>query len=169
MSNFNDVNRSPRSRPEMFCSLMAVAAIVVLVHQPAAVYCADGGTYPIQQQQKQPQPQSNMFTAPSGYYISTYDNVDVGRLLRNKMFVSGFIKCFVNEGRCSPEGQQVKVYLLPEIIRTVCGKCTPRQKDMARLVLRHIYTYRRDDFEKIMQIYDTDGKKSEIIEFMNEH
>ncbi|KAL5240347.1 hypothetical protein ACI65C_007757 [Semiaphis heraclei] len=155
----------------MFCSLMTVTAVivasVVLVHQPATVYCADGGSYPLQQQ-KQPQPQSNMFTAPSGYYINTYDNLDVGRLLRNKMFVSGFIKCFVNEGRCSTEGQQVKVYLLPEIIRTVCGKCSPRQKDMARLVLRHIYTNRRDDFEKIMQIYDTDGKRSQIIEFMNQ-
>jgi len=114
MANFNYVNSCSRSRPEMFCSLMTVATIVaavVLVHQPATVFCADGGSYPLRQQkqpQPQPQPQSNMFTAPSGYYINTYDNVDVSRLLRNKMFVSGFIKCFVNEGRCSPEGQQVK-------------------------------------------------------------
>lgn len=59
-------------------------------------------------------------------------------------------------------------YLLPEIIRTVCGKCTPRQKDMARMVLKHIYTYRQADFEKIMQIYDTDGKRNEILAFMNQ-
>ncbi|KAL4112352.1 hypothetical protein QTP88_016160 [Uroleucon formosanum] len=161
---------SPRSRPEIF-SLLAVTAIAaVLVHQPATVYCAaDGGIYPSQQQQQQEQQQAMMFTAPSGYYVSTYDHLDVGRLLRNQKVVSGFVKCFVNEGPCTPDGKLVKAYLLPEIIRTVCGKCTPRQKDMARIVLRHIYTYRRADFDKIIQIYDTDNKKNEIINFMNQY
>lgn len=150
-------------------SLLAVTAIAaaVFVHQPATVYCSDGGIYPSSPQQQQQQ-QAMMFTAPSGYYVSTYDHIDVGRLLRNQKVVSGYIKCFVNEGPCTPDGKQVKAYLLPEIIRTVCGKCTPRQKDMARMVLRHIYTYRRADFDKIMQIYDTDGKKDEIIAFMNQ-
>lgn len=155
---------SPRCRPEIF-SLLAVAAIAtVLVHQPSTVHCADAGVYPPQQQQQE----ATMFTAPSGYYVSTYDHMDVGRLLRNNKVVAGFVKCFTNEGPCTPEGRLAKAYLLPEIIRTVCGKCTPRQKDMARLVIRHIYTYRRGDFDKIMQIYDTDGKKNEIIDFMNQ-
>nr|BAH71670.1 ACYPI000345 [Acyrthosiphon pisum] len=159
----NNMN-CPRSRPEIF-SLLAVTTIAaVLVHQPAKVYCADGTIYPSQQQQQQ----TMMFTAPSGYYLSTYDNLDVGHLLRNKKVVSGFVKCFVNEGPCTPGGKLVKAYLLPEIIRTVCGKCTPRQKDMSRAVLRHLYTYRRADFDKIMQIYDTDNKKNEIINFMNQ-
>ncbi|CAI6350734.1 unnamed protein product [Macrosiphum euphorbiae] len=164
----NNMN-SPRSRPEIF-SLLAVTAIVaVLVHQPATVYCADGGIYPSQQQkQQQQQQQAMMFTAPSGYYVSTYDHIDVGHLLRNQKLVPGLLKCFLNEGPCTADGKLVKAYLLPEIVRTVCGKCNPRQKDMARTVLRHIYTYRRADFDKFMQIYDTDNKKNEIILFMNQ-
>ncbi|XP_060871068.1 ejaculatory bulb-specific protein 3-like [Metopolophium dirhodum] len=169
MTNNNNIMNSPRSRPEIFSLLAVTMFAAVLVHQPATVYCADGGIYSSQQkQQQQQQQQTMMFTAPSGYYVSTYDNLDVGQLLRNQKVVSSFFKCFVNEGPCTPDGKLVKAYLLPEIIRTVCGKCTPRQKDMARQVLRYIYTHRRADFDKIMLIYDTDNKKNEIINFMNQ-
>nr|WMS58733.1 chemosensory protein gene 2 [Neotoxoptera formosana] len=165
MANNNNIIIANSPRSQMFSLLAAAAA--VLVYQPAAVYCSDGGLYPSPPHEQQQQ-QAMMFTAPSGYYVSTYDHIDVGRLLRNQKVVSGYVKCFVNEGPCTPDGRQVKAYLLPEIIRTVCGKCTPRQKDIARMVLRHIYTNRRGDFDKIMHIYDTDGKKNEIIAFMNQ-
>ncbi|XP_026810934.1 putative odorant-binding protein A10 [Rhopalosiphum maidis] len=159
----NNLN-NPRSRSGIFSLLAVAIAATVLAHQPATVRCADGEIISPQQKQLH----TMEFTAPSGYYVSTYDHIDVGRLLRNNKVVSGYVKCFVNEGPCTPDGKLAKAYLLPEIIRTVCGKCTPRQKDMARMVLRHIYTYRRADFDKIMQIYDTDGKRNEILAFMNQ-
>uniref|UniRef100_A0A2H8U1H8 Putative odorant-binding protein A10 n=1 Tax=Melanaphis sacchari TaxID=742174 RepID=A0A2H8U1H8_9HEMI len=159
----NNMN-SPRSRREIFSLLAVTIAATVLVHQPANVRCADSGIVSHQQQPHQ----ASMFTAPSGYYVSTYDHINVGQLLRNNKLVSGYVKCFVNEAPCTPDGKLVKAYLLPEIIRTVCGKCTPKQKDMARMVLRHIYTNRQADFEKIMQIYDTDGKRNDILAFMNQ-
>ncbi|XP_027840825.2 ejaculatory bulb-specific protein 3 [Aphis gossypii] len=159
----NIIMNNSRGCYEIFSLLAVTIAAIMLVHQPATVRCADGGIITPQQQQQQ----TMMFTAPTGYYVSTYDHIDVGRLLRNNKVVSGYVKCFVNEGPCTPDGKLVKAYLLPEIIRTVCGKCTPRQKDMARMVLKHIYTYRQADFEKIMQIYDTDGKRNEILAFMN--
>lgn len=58
--------------------------------------------------------------------------------------------------------------LLPELIRTVCGKCSPRQKDMVRQVLKHVYYTRNADFNRIMAIYDTEGKRDQIIAFMNQ-
>jgi len=103
-------NTMNRSRAEIF-SLLAVTAIVtvVLVHQPAAVRCANnGGIYPAQQQPQLQQRQAQTFTAPSGYYVSTYDHIDVGRLLRNDRVVAGFVKCFTNEGPCSGELRDVK-------------------------------------------------------------
>jgi len=107
---------SPRSRPEIF-SLLAVTMIAaVLVHQPATVYCADGGNNSSQQQQ-QKQQGTMMFTAPSGYYLSTYDNLDVGQLLRNPKVVSGFLRCFVNDGPCTPDGKLVKGKTTQQVVR----------------------------------------------------
>jgi len=100
----NIIMYNSRSRHEIFSLLAVTIAAIVLVHQPATVRCADGGIITPQQQQQQ----TMMFTAPTGYYVSTYDHIDVGRLLRNNKVVSGYVKCFVNEGPCTPDGKLVK-------------------------------------------------------------
>nr|ARO50012.1 chemosensory protein 8 [Daktulosphaira vitifoliae] len=108
------------------------------------------------------------FTAASGKYVSSYDHLDVGHLLKNDKLVTAYIKCFMDEGPCTKEGKQVKNTLLPDIISTVCSKCSQKQRNMARQVLTNIYQKRRSDFERIMEKYDADDKYDEIITFMNE-
>ncbi|XP_050421979.1 allergen Tha p 1-like [Adelges cooleyi] len=112
--------------------------------------------------------QKIQFTSSSGSYVSTYDHLDLTHLLKNDKLVSAYIRCFLDEGVCTSEGKQVKAVLLPEIISTVCSKCSEKQKTMARQVLNHIYVKRRPDFERIMQKYDKQGKYNEIVAFMNE-
>jgi len=105
----NNLN-NPRSRSGIFSLLAVTIAVTVLVHQPATVRCADGEIISPQQKQLH----TMEFTAPSGYYVSTYDHIDVGRLLRNNKVVSGYVKCFVNEGPCTPDGKLAKGMLKRE-------------------------------------------------------
>ncbi|VVC33982.1 ClpP/crotonase-like domain,Insect odorant-binding protein A10/Ejaculatory bulb-specific protein 3 [Cinara cedri] len=107
------------------------------------------------------------FVTDSGSYTSGYDHLDVNHLLKNDKLVTAYIDCFLNKGSCTREGRQFKANLLPEVIRTVCSNCSPRQKQMARQVLTHIYNTRRSDFERIMEIYGTEHNRQEIVDFMN--
>uniref|UniRef100_A0A2S2Q663 Putative odorant-binding protein A10 n=1 Tax=Sipha flava TaxID=143950 RepID=A0A2S2Q663_9HEMI len=145
--SFGRCNVSPV--PELLLVIVAVCVI------PAAVRCGESKT------------RSPVMTTSSGGYVTTYDHMDISRLLSNDKLVTAYIKCFLGEGPCTAECRQAKAFLLPDIINTVCARCSPRQKIMARQVMIHIYNTRRSDFDRIMQIYDTTGKYNEIIDFMN--
>lgn len=48
------------------------------------------------------------FMTPYGTYVSSYDHMDVGRLLKNDKLVTAYMRCFLNQGPCTVEGRQVK-------------------------------------------------------------
>lgn len=78
----------PRSGSVLLMLLLAIA-----VRFPADVRC-----------DRRPSP----FVTPFGTYTSNYDHMDVNQLLKNDKLVTAYIKCFLGEARCTPEGRQVK-------------------------------------------------------------
>lgn len=90
----------------MFSKTTKLNAVVVIIcgllQLPAMVLCgAYGLGGPLQ------------LTTATGY-VSTYDHMDVNRLLKNDKLVSAYVRCFLNEGPCTMEGKQVKsiIYII---------------------------------------------------------
>lgn len=80
-------------------SLIAFSCVLLMVFCGGPVRCGkhDGDD-----------PSAAVYTANSGTYVSTYDHLDVNRLLKNDKLVSAYIRCFLGEGPCTAEGKQVK-------------------------------------------------------------
>lgn len=47
-------------------------------------------------------------SASGGNYTTRYDNVDVGQILKSDRLFSNYYKCLMDEGRCTPDGQELK-------------------------------------------------------------
>lgn len=44
----------------------------------------------------------------SGGYDTKYDNIDLSELLKNDRLRKNYVKCLLNEGPCTPDGQELK-------------------------------------------------------------
>lgn len=45
---------------------------------------------------------------PDGQYTSKYDNVDLNQILSNRRLLTPYIKCMLDQGKCTPEGKELK-------------------------------------------------------------
>lgn len=41
-------------------------------------------------------------------YATKYDNVDVDEILKSDRLLNNYVKCLLDEGPCTPDGQQLK-------------------------------------------------------------
>lgn len=41
-------------------------------------------------------------------YTDKYDNVDLDEILGNKKLLEGYIKCALDQGKCTPDGKELK-------------------------------------------------------------
>lgn len=41
-------------------------------------------------------------------YTDKYDNIDVDEILENRKLLVPYIKCVLDEGRCTPDGKELK-------------------------------------------------------------
>lgn len=41
-------------------------------------------------------------------YDDRYDDINVGEILSNKRLLTSYLKCLLDKGRCTPEGQELK-------------------------------------------------------------
>nr|AOG12897.1 chemosensory protein [Eogystia hippophaecolus]QLI62036.1 chemosensory protein 5 [Streltzoviella insularis] len=90
-------------------------------------------------------------------YHSKYDNFDVDTLISNDRLLKSYINCFLDKGRCTPEGSDFKK-TLPEAVETVCGKCTEKQKVNIKKVIKAIQQRHPKQWEELVQKNDPSGK-----------
>nr|UDM59705.1 putative chemosensory protein 12 [Corcyra cephalonica] len=90
-------------------------------------------------------------------YNSKYDNFDVETLITNDRLLKAYINCFLDKGRCTPEGSDFKK-TLPEAVETVCEKCTEKQKLNIRKVIRAIQQKHPKQWEELVKKNDPSGK-----------
>lgn len=90
-------------------------------------------------------------------YNAKYDNFDVDTLISNDRLLKSYINCFLDKGRCTPEGSDFKK-TLPEAVETTCAKCTEKQKTNIRKVIKAIQQRHPKQWEELVQKNDPTGK-----------
>ncbi|KPJ09662.1 Ejaculatory bulb-specific protein 3 [Papilio machaon] len=105
--------------------------------------------------------------APADTYNSKYDNFDANQLVGNPRLLSSFGRCFLGEGPCTAEGSDFKK-TIPEALRTTCAKCTPKQRELVRVVVRGFQTKLPEIWDKLVQQQDPKGEyKDAFNRFLN--
>lgn len=41
-------------------------------------------------------------------YTSKYDNIDLDQILKNDRLLNNYVKCLLEKGKCTPDGQELK-------------------------------------------------------------
>lgn len=90
-------------------------------------------------------------------YDSKYDNVDLEEILSSKRLMDNYIKCLLDLGVCTADGNMLRDNI-PDAIETHCQKCTEKQKFGSEKVIHFIIDNRPDDWEKMEQKYDPERK-----------
>ncbi|RVE52700.1 hypothetical protein evm_002573 [Chilo suppressalis] len=87
-------------------------------------------------------------------YDEKYDKIDVDKILADEALFDGYIKCLLDKGPCDQENATDFRKLLPEVIATACGKCSPIQKESVRKTVRAITQRKPDQFKEFIAKYD---------------
>nr|XP_022911128.1 ejaculatory bulb-specific protein 3-like [Onthophagus taurus] len=90
-------------------------------------------------------------------YTTKYDNVDLKQILSNKRLLKGYVFCLLEKGPCSPDGTELK-RVLPDAIATDCAKCSDKQKNGSKTVLRHLIDNEPEYWKELEAKYDEKGQ-----------
>ncbi|KAI5643028.1 insect pheromone-binding family, a10/OS-D domain-containing protein [Phthorimaea operculella] len=89
-------------------------------------------------------------------YTTKYDGVNLEEILANERLLTGYVNCLLDQGPCTPDGNELKRNL-PDAIDNDCAKCTERQKAGADEVMGYIIDHRPNDWAKLEKKYLSDG------------
>nr|AHX37221.1 chemosensory protein 7 [Conogethes punctiferalis] len=89
-----------------------------------------------------------------------YDDFDIQPLLDNDRILTGYTKCFLDQGPCTPEAKDFKK-VIPEALESSCGKCTPKQKQLIKTVIKAMMERHPDFWTELVDKYDKDKKYRE--------
>ncbi|XP_013162614.1 PREDICTED: ejaculatory bulb-specific protein 3-like [Papilio xuthus] len=105
--------------------------------------------------------------APADTYNSQYDNFDATELVGNTRLLKSYGRCFLGQGPCTAEGSDFKK-TIPEALRTTCAKCTPKQRELVRVVVRGFQTKLPEIWEELVKQQDPKGEFKEAFDrFLN--
>lgn len=85
-----------------------------------------------------------------------YAGINIENVLGNDRLLTGYIRCLLDEGPCTRDGNNLK-QLLPDAIQTDCSKCTAAQKQNSRKVITFFRTHRPQDWKRLKSKYDPLG------------
>ncbi|CAG9563929.1 unnamed protein product [Danaus chrysippus] len=91
-----------------------------------------------------------------------YEYFDVDELVSNVRLLKAYIKCFLGEGKCTPEGSEFKKWI-PDAIQSNCGKCSDKQKHIVGRVIKAIIDNLPEEWNKLNAMHNPDGKYDEIM------
>uniref|UniRef100_A0A182P4W4 Chemosensory protein 1 n=1 Tax=Anopheles epiroticus TaxID=199890 RepID=A0A182P4W4_9DIPT len=90
-------------------------------------------------------------------YTSKYDNIDVDEILKSDRLFNNYYKCLLDEGRCTPDGNELKK-ILPDALQTDCAKCSEKQRSGAIQVIDYMIKNRKAQWDVLQKKYDPDNK-----------
>nr|XP_023021660.1 ejaculatory bulb-specific protein 3-like [Leptinotarsa decemlineata] len=96
-------------------------------------------------------------------YTTKYDNIDYEEILHSERLLKNYVNCLLDKGPCSPDGKELKG-VLNDAIKTDCAKCSDRQKEISKKIIRFLIDNHRDWWIQICDKYDPDhiiGQKYE--------
>ncbi|XP_011561893.2 allergen Tha p 1 [Plutella xylostella] len=86
-------------------------------------------------------------------YTNKYDNMDLDEVLANRRLLVSYIKCVLDQGRCTAEGKELKTHI-SDALQTGCKKCTPNQREGARRVISHMIKEEPEYWTMLVEKYD---------------
>ncbi|VVC97651.1 unnamed protein product [Leptidea sinapis] len=118
-------------------------------------------------------------------YTDKYDNVDLDEILENKRLFTPYVKCILDQGKCSPDGKELKSHIkealeqncgkctdkqktgtrphIKEALEQNCGKCTDKQKTGTRRVIGHLINNESEYWKQLKAKYDPKNQFSDEI------
>ncbi|KDR22555.1 Ejaculatory bulb-specific protein 3 [Zootermopsis nevadensis] len=90
-------------------------------------------------------------------YTTAYDNVDVDEILASDRLVINYFKCLMGNGKCSPEGAELKSHIT-DALENDCGKCSDSQRGMVEKVIRHLFNEKTELWKQLQEKYDPENK-----------
>lgn len=90
-------------------------------------------------------------------YTTKFDNIDVDEILKSDRLFHNYYKCLLDEGRCTPEGVELK-RVLPEALETSCAKCSPKQQEVSDRAIKYLSENRPEEWKALKARYDPDNK-----------
>ncbi|XP_045523691.1 allergen Tha p 1-like [Pieris brassicae] len=94
---------------------------------------------------------------PADTYNPAYDNFNAQELVDNVRLLNNYGKCFLEQGPCTPEGRDFRK-VIPEALRTNCGKCTPKQRELIRTVVHGFKTKLPEMWKEIIHKEDPNNE-----------
>ncbi|OWR49803.1 chemosensory protein 11 precursor [Danaus plexippus plexippus] len=88
------------------------------------------------------------------------ENIDLTEVVGNDKLIESYANCLINKGPCTPEMEKIKE-AIPEALETTCGKCSPKQKQLIRKVIKAIIEKQPQAWEQLVEKYDTEKKYRE--------
>ncbi|XP_055545336.1 ejaculatory bulb-specific protein 3-like [Wyeomyia smithii] len=98
-----------------------------------------------------------MVAAQDSQYTTKYDNIDVEEILRSDRLFNNYYKCLMDEGVCTPEGNELK-RVLPEALENKCAKCSEKQRETSTKVINNLMENRPEQWKSLRAKYDPDNK-----------
>ncbi|BET00307.1 unnamed protein product [Nesidiocoris tenuis] len=91
------------------------------------------------------------------FYRQVFEEVDPDFVLDNERILRAYLKCFFSEGDCNQHAAVVKESI-PDVLSTVCGSCSEKQKGIFKYTLNKFIPAHPKDWEKMLSIYDPKGE-----------
>nr|AZT78913.1 chemosensory protein [Dioryctria abietella] len=95
--------------------------------------------------------------ARPGQYTDRYDGVNLDEILGNRRLLVPYIKCALDQGKCTPDGKELKSHIR-EALENGCAKCTEVQRDGTRRVIGQLVNNEPEYWEQLTAKYDRDHK-----------
>nr|APB88044.1 putative chemosensory protein 8 [Lygus hesperus]APB88071.1 putative chemosensory protein 8 [Lygus lineolaris] len=90
-------------------------------------------------------------------YYKVFEEIDPDLILDNDRILQTYLKCFYGEGPCNTHAQLAKESI-PDVLATVCGRCSDKQKGIFKYSLNKFVPAHPKDWERILSIYDPTGE-----------
>ncbi|CAG9763969.1 unnamed protein product [Ceutorhynchus assimilis] len=89
-------------------------------------------------------------------YTDKYDNIDVDEILHSDRLLKNYFNCLMDRGRCTPVGSEIKKNL-PDSLENECQKCSEKQKNIGKKILKYMIEQKREMFDEVEKKYDPNG------------
>ncbi|XP_017760486.1 PREDICTED: ejaculatory bulb-specific protein 3-like [Eufriesea mexicana] len=90
-------------------------------------------------------------------YTNKFDNINVDEILQSDRLLNNYFKCLMEEGRCTAEGNELKK-VLPNALATDCQKCSEKQKEITKKVIKFLVNNKPEMWNKLADKYDPERK-----------
>lgn len=89
-------------------------------------------------------------------YTTKFDNIDLDQILKSDRLFNNYMKCLLDQGKCTPDGRELK-RVLPDALKTNCEKCSAPQRQGTERVVRFLIKNKPEQWEILRAKYDPEN------------